>query len=287
MSDDPLARIERRYERERKARLEAEAIAERVTAELYASVQELGRLHAQEHHLVERLREVERLKSDFLAVVSHELRTPVTVIKGMTSTLLRTFAAEDAPLTDELEVIARHTARLEHLIEDILDFSSFEAGAMLVEPETCPLSDLINEVLSSFEDDGVVLSAPSDLLVSADRRRTQQVVQQLLDNAYRHGAPPVSIRVYRQPSRAAVSVEDSGNGVPTDRTDRLYSRFAQVDPAPTRRSGGLGLGLPLAKSFVEAQGGRLWYEPGAKGARFVFTLPLIDTPMEGTHSAAS
>jgi len=158
---------------------------------------------------------------------------------------------------------------------------------MLVEPETCPLSELIGEVLSSFDGDGVVLSAPSELMVSADRRRTQQVIHQLLDNAYRHGAPPVSIRVFRQPSHAAVSVEDSGDGVPSDRTDRLFSRFAQVEPPRTRRSGGLGLGLPLAKSFVEAQGGRLWYEAGVKGARFIFTLPLIDTPMEEAHSAAS
>jgi signal transduction histidine kinase len=239
------------------------------------------------------LKELDRMKSAFLATVSHELRTPLTSIIGYSEMLAEGLAgALNEEQVDYVRTIMEKGETLLKLISSILDISQIEAGKVRLNFETMDAVELINSSVSSLrpqaQKKGVVLEAklPSRMpQVTGDRDRLRQVVTNLLTNAVKFtpktGRVTISMsEVGHQPDLNApgfrIIVEDSGVGIPADQFDKIFQSFYQVDSSSTREYGGAGLGLAIVKSFVEGHGGivRLASEMG-HGSRFTLILPVV------------
>ncbi len=228
-------------------------------------------------------KELDKMKLQLLSTVSHELRTPLASIKGFTTTLLRQDVEWDEDAQREfLEIIDQESNRLTELIEDLLDMSRMEAGALSIEKEWTDIRRLLQEAIAAIRlhagKHAFVLDIAAKIpSITADPRRIRQVVHNLLQNAvkYSPGGGQITVRATPSPRYLTIQVSDEGLGIPQEYHDRIFERFFQVDSASTRRTGGSGLGLAICKSIVEAHGGRIWFEsePG-KGSTFYFTLPV-------------
>jgi signal transduction histidine kinase len=239
------------------------------------------------------LKELDRLKSAFLATVSHELRTPLTSIIGYSEMLAEGLAgALNDEQVDYVRTIMEKGETLLKLISSILDISQIEAGKVRLNFEPMDPVELINSSASSLKPQaqkkGVVLEAklPARMVqVNGDRDRLRQVVVNLLTNAVKFtpkgGRVTLTLTdVSHQPDLNCdgfrVIVEDSGVGIPADQFDKIFNSFYQVDSSSTREYGGAGLGLAIVKSFVEGHGGivRVASEMG-HGSRFTLILPVV------------
>ncbi len=233
---------------------------------------------------VTREKELDQMKNQLLSIVSHELRTPLAAIKGFTTTLLREDVRwDEATQRDFLKIIEEETDRLGELIDNLLDMSQIEAGALRVDKEPTQLRNVVREAVDRArrrtETHWFVVDLPAELpRVWADPRRIRQVLNNLLENAikYSPGGGQITVAAEVEGDHLAVSIADSGPGIPAPYLDKIFQRFFQVDAASTRRTGGSGLGLSISKGIVEAHGGRIWAEssPG-QGSVFRFTLPLV------------
>lgn len=229
------------------------------------------------------LREVERLKSDFVALVSHELRTPLTAIKGCTETLLRGGAADEARVREFLEIIDTQGDRLQELIDNLLSLSQVEAGALRLRRTLVTLPPVIQEVLRQQREraEGVRIQAdvPSDLpTVSVDPRRLEQILHNLLDNARRFSPEGgvITLTTIHQEGMICFTVRDQGPGIPIAEHARVFERFYQVAQPGMAYTGGSGLGLTICKALVEAHGGQIGVnDASGGGAELWFTLPAF------------
>ncbi|MCC7359306.1 MAG: PAS domain S-box protein [Anaerolineales bacterium] len=231
---------------------------------------------------ITKFREAEALKSTFISVISHELRTPVSLIKGYAETLAREDAKWDADVVrDSLAVIEEEADRLAGLIDNLLDASRLQAGAMRLDMSEVALDQLVARVVEKFKtqthDHTLRVEFPPNFpIVSGDEARLIQVVQNLVSNAlkYSPGGGEVLVRGTVEAERVVVSVTDHGPGIATPDLPHVFERFYRADSDLTRRVKGTGLGLYLAKAVVEAHGGKIWVtsEPG-QGATFAFALP--------------
>jgi PAS domain S-box-containing protein len=228
-------------------------------------------------------REVEELKTDFLATVSHELRTPLTPIQGFLQTLLR----DDASFSDEerlrfYEVMLRQSERLERLIKDLLDATSLQDKDHLFFPEEVDWEQTATRVVELFrrQEPGrhfSLMIAEGLPRVIVDEQRAEQVLSNLIANAAKYSPPEEPITVTVELSRGVLvtTVSDRGPGIPETDRDRVFDRFTRLGSHLTRSVGGAGLGLFIARRLVEGMGGRIVVEdaPGG-GAAFRFTLPM-------------
>jgi PAS domain S-box-containing protein len=232
--------------------------------------------------------EADRLKADFVATVSHELRTPLTPLKGFLATLLAGTGDDDPVARREYYRIMQHQSdRLERLITDLLEVSRVEAGQVPVDSRSLELTAVVREQIADFgrhePDRSIQLRSPAGpVFVEADPFRVGQVMSNLLSNAlkYSDAHSPVEVTVAAVGGeQAIVSVRDEGDGIPLSEQDRVFERFYRVEAHMTRRTGGTGLGLYIAKRLVEAMNGRLWLvsSPGS-GSTFSFSLPAAPTP---------
>ena len=250
-----------------------------------------ARLFADQVQTTERLREVDRLKSEFLASMSHELRTPLNSIIGYAEVLLDGI---DGDLTDDMQedVGAIHGSgkHLLNLINDILDLAKIEAGQMDLVPEPIELRPVIDDAVSTVrvlvKDRPVqfVIDAQDDLpQVNADALRLRQIINNLLTNATKFTEKgDITLSVARStddPAMVLITVKDSGIGIAPEKLPVIFDRFRQVDQSHTRRAGGTGLGLAITRQLVQMHGGDLWAEsePG-QGSTFFFTLPIVVEP---------
>ncbi len=244
---------------------------------------ELTELAASFNNMVERLGELDRLKSDFLSHVSHELRTPLASIRETTDALLEELAG---PLTDQqqrlLELNQHGAERLSRMLTRLLDLARLEAGA--VEYDLLP-HDLAALARESVEAQGglperrgrfeLVLAA-EPVMVRCDRERFRQVIDNLLANAdkYSPAGEPITVRVERDGRSAQLAVEDLGPGVPDADKGRIFEKFHQAR-GPARP--GFGLGLAICREIVAAHGGALWVEDHQpRGSRFCVRLALSE-----------
>lgn len=233
--------------------------------------------------------EANRLKSEFLATMSHELRTPMNGIIGYTQVLLEGLSGPLTPeQTEDLNNIAHSADRLLALINDILDLSKIEAGRIVLAREADRLEDAVQDVLSTVQplacQKGLTLEtdvagAPP---VNADPLRLRQILINLLSNAIKF-TETGGVRIWAKttPTGVAVSVQDTGIGIPQAAHAYIFDEFRQVDGSAARRHGGSGLGLAITKRLVEMHGGTIGLvsEVG-KGTTFTFTLPTYDLPTE-------
>jgi signal transduction histidine kinase len=235
-----------------------------------------ARLYEAELEHVAELVELDRMKSEFVATVSHELRTPLTSILGCARTMQRRQLAPEV-VTEFLEMMERQGTRLLHLIEDILDVQRTTAAES---PPPCgpvPLDIVLNEVVAVQAAAGrrVALQVVPGVVVLADRPSLERVFTNLVDNAFAHGGGDVEVEMEKTTHNgveaALVRVLDRGPGVAPEDTERIFDRFKR---GPEAFSPGMGLGLYMVRSLVEAQGGRVWVAPRpGGGAAFHAVLP--------------
>jgi GAF domain-containing protein/DNA-binding response OmpR family regulator/anti-sigma regulatory factor (Ser/Thr protein kinase) len=253
-----------------------------------------ARAYEAERQAVERMREVDRLKTQFLANMSHELRTPLNSIIGFSRVMLRGI---DGPLTDmqstDLTSIYNSGQHLLGLINNILDLSKIEAGKMELSIESVNLNDVAKLVMSTaialVKDKAVKLEqdVPADLpTVMADSTRVRQIILNLVSNAAKFTDKGfIRLRMVSTPKEVLISVTDSGIGIQADKLDHIFEEFTQVDASTTRKYGGTGLGLAITRKFVDMHKGRIWVESEAGvGSTFTFTLPREQAESEPSVS---
>lgn len=228
---------------------------------------------------------VDRLKNEFASVVGHELRTPLTSIRASLGLLGGgVFGALGDEAGKMVETAIANTDRLDRLINDILDLERLEAGASPLEAGVHACEDLIGEatavVGSLAADAGVELVAGSgSAKVRADGDRVVQTLVNLVGNAIKFSAAGdrVMLATERVGDDVVMSVTDNGRGIPAERQEVIFERFAQVDASDARHHGGTGLGLAIAREVVELHGGRIWVVSAPdEGSTFSFTLPAVD-----------
>ncbi len=234
-------------------------------------------------HDITRLKQLEKIRQDFVANVSHELRTPLTTIKGYAETLLDGALKEDQAF-HFVQVIKRHTDRLTKIVEDLLMLSRIETKEFRLKMEAIPLRDFIDDVVDFVKEPAerkkISLSRneiPSSLIVKGDRSYLEQILINLLDNATKYtpeGGKVIVSAVEKDSKDIQFSVEDNGIGIPKEDLSRIFERFYRVDKGRSKELGGTGLGLSIVKHLVQAHGGRVWVESQmGKGSTFYFTLP--------------
>jgi two-component system phosphate regulon sensor histidine kinase PhoR len=227
-------------------------------------------------------RRLEEERSDFVATISHELRTPMAAVYGAAETLLR----RNIELASEqgrqlLEMIARQAARLGQITEDVLLTRNLDRGDVRLEREPVDVAELVRATVAALESQQPApVSVDVEIeegaaLVSGDSDRIQQVLVNLLDNAFKYGASsPIAVRVQNANGSVRVSVGDSGPGIlPADR-ERIFEKFFRGDPQLMYAPSGTGLGLYISRELAQRMGGSLDVSsaPGA-GATFVLELP--------------
>lgn len=265
----------------------AEAIAERAgpaleNAALWADLQEQ----------VRREQLAQRIKDDFLSIVSHELRTPLTSIQGYSQLLeARLSDGRGAKELSQLRVIRSQVGRMRRLVDDLLDVSRIDrTGAVSVEPQPLDLAEELREAVArtarQHPDREVSLDAPDTLPMRADRDRIGQVLTNLLDNAMKYSPDggPITVRATPLDSEVAVTVADTGIGIPPEQIDHVFERFFQADSGTRgRRFGGLGLGLYITRAIVDAHGGRIWATANPDAASG--TVVHVQLPVRGRSLA--
>lgn len=230
------------------------------------------------------LQEADRLKSEFMSTISHELRTPLSSIKGYATTLLREDAEWDQATQREfLKIIDEESEKLRGLIDNLLEMSKMEGGVLDIEKQPVRIVPIVQESVAKFgsrtdQHTFTIDFADPFPMVEVDPRRFEQVLDNLIENAVKYSPDggQVAIQGLVNEKEAIVSISDEGVGIPPKHLDRIFDRFYQVNTPLTRRAGGSGLGLSIARWLVEAQGGRIWVESTpSRGSTFSFSLPLV------------
>ncbi|MBI5869615.1 MAG: PAS domain S-box protein [Actinobacteria bacterium] len=240
-------------------------------------------------------KEIDRMKSDFVATVSHELRTPLTSILGFSKTLLRTDASfSDASRQSFLLEIVREGERLARLIEDVLSVSRIEAGNLRLDLKPVVAAPTVNQVVKSVSRltsiHEFVTDVPEDLpRVNADPDKLYQVLLNLVVNAIKYSPDGGPITVIANASGASVlfEVRDEGVGISPEHLPHVFERFYRA-ALGKGAAAGTGLGLYVSKSLLEQMGGRIWVESEfEKGSRFFFELPVAAAEEASDEKIAS
>ena len=230
---------------------------------------------------IRQLKEVERLKTEFVSTVSHELRTPLTAIRGALGLVLAGTTGPVASKTrDLLQIGLQNTERLIRLINDILDVERIEAGHLFVRREACELADILRTTVESLRTVAMeaqvtlVLEANESAVVTGDPDRLVQVFTNLISNAVRFSprGQSVTVSLRTTSTSVVVFVSDRGPGIPLEFRRRIFGKFQQADP--TGSAGGAGLGLSIVRAIVERHGGSIRFDsaPG-HGTTFITELP--------------
>jgi two-component system phosphate regulon sensor histidine kinase PhoR len=231
---------------------------------------------------ISRLEALERVRRDFVADISHELRTPLASVKAAAETLQGGAIEDRREAAVFLGILAKNTHRMEAILNDLTDLSLIETGAIHLSPEAVELGSAVREAAAavatraSAKQVSLKSVVPAGLLLQADRRRLDQVLLNLLDNAVKFNRAGGAVTVTAEPvdGMVRVVIDDTGPGIPPDALDRIFNRFYRLDRARSQDVPGTGLGLAIVKHLVRLQGGEIRAEnnPGT-GARFILELP--------------
>src|SRR5438067_4481806 len=235
-------------------------------------------------HDVTQLRQIEEMRRDFVANVSHELRTPLSIFRGYLETLLDDPQQPPGELLRILEIMERHSDRLNALVEDVLSLARLESPGMELNLSEVNLAELLHAIMRDWEKRLAAkqlksrLNFPGDLPhLRADESRLQEVIYDVLANAVKYSQPggTVSLRAEVVADRVRISVADQGVGIREADLPRIFERFYRADKARSRELGGTGLGLSIVKHIVQLHGGAVEAEsePG-KGTTISVLLPI-------------
>ena len=253
-------------------------------ADLAAAAIDKAQLYQDTIRAYEELRELDRLKDEFVQNVSHELRTPLTFVKGYVEYLLEGYAGElNQGQRQALEIVLDRSDAVVRLVNDIVSLKQAELQEMDLQPVALELiaAACVEGSKMAAEQVGIRMHleiSPGLPLVYGDPTRLGQVFDNLLGNAIKFSpnGGEVCVRLSLVDNAVQVEVRDRGIGMPPDRLDQIWQRFYQIDSASTRRFAGAGLGLAIVKRIVDAHDGRIWVESElGKGSIFIFTLPVI------------
>ena len=240
-------------------------------------------LYGELRYVYEQLKAHDKMQKEFINIAAHELRTPIQPILGL-SEVLSSKTGSIEQYYELIDAIIRNARRLQRLTEDILDVTRIESNSLTLNKQQFNLNDIITNTINDiivkkdFKSKNIkLLYEPKDIFVEADRSRLTQVISNLLSNSVKFtkkGTIKVTTKI-KDNHNVIVSIKDTGIGIDSEIFSRLFSKFA------TKSDKGTGLGLFIAKSIVEAHGGKIWAENNAngKGATFVLTLPAINLKM--------
>ncbi len=228
------------------------------------------------------LRRLETVRRDFVSNISHELRTPLASIKALTETLQEGAIADESVALDFLERLNVEADKLEQMVKELGQLSRIESGEVAFNTESINIGDVISQVSQRLRPQAdraglnIETDAPATLPQAlADREQMEYVLLNLLHNAIKFTPPggKITASANIRGDTIAISVADTGVGIPAEDISRIFERFYKADRA--RAGGGTGLGLAIAKHIVHAHGGQIWAESiEGKGSTFTFTLPL-------------
>jgi signal transduction histidine kinase len=255
-------------------RLAAGDLAARVTTRGHPA--EVAQLAASFNAMAASIEGLFDAKRELVAWASHDLRTPLTSMRAMLE------AIEDglAEPSQYLPTLHEQVRLLSTLVDDLFELARIDAGALTLELRQTRIADLVDSTLRGLEPEAAVLNVglaadvDHDVVASVAPEKIERVLYHLLTNALQHTPADgsVAVRLERRDVELLVHVEDTGDGLPVDTSELVFERFWRADPA--RPSNGAGLGLAIARSIVEAHGGRIWAENrDGGGARVSFTLP--------------
>jgi two-component system phosphate regulon sensor histidine kinase PhoR len=230
---------------------------------------------------ITRLERLEIVRQEFLSNVSHELRTPLTSIMALAETLEAGAINDGNNNRRFLSIIQKNAARMQRLIEDILELSAIEAGNVSVMPETIQLRSLVEEVVASLSAAALDRNVSVQNLIEdrarvvADPYRLMQMLTNLIENAIKFNRQGGSVTIrFDHGDRDRITVADTGEGIPGQHLDRLFERFYRVDRARSRELGGTGLGLAIVKHLAKAHGGEVTVSSRVgEGTQFTIELP--------------
>lgn len=234
---------------------------------------------------ISRLKEVERLKTEFLSIISHELRTPLTSIKGAIGLLQSgSFGEMSGEAARLLNLASRNSNRLTTLVNDILDFDKLRSGKLQFQYGNYDLNEIVKDAVEQSipfsEESGVTLilrAADSPAVVWADNHRVGQVVTNVLSNAIKFSpeGQVVDIAVSLRSQFVRLEISDKGQGISEDFRDQVFDRFSQGDSSDTRHIAGTGLGLNISQAIVDQHGGKIDFVSAVgKGTTFYVELPV-------------
>ncbi|HSX41178.1 MAG TPA: ATP-binding protein [Candidatus Saccharimonadales bacterium] len=234
---------------------------------------------------VQKEREIEAVKSDFISIVSHELRTPLSAIKGFLSMLIKKdFGELSEKQFHFLTRVYQTNQRMINLVEDLLDASYIESGKIRLKVAPLAVEPLISDVVSELASKGferqimIKINRRQKLpLVLADETRLRQILLNLVDNAIKYSLPKseVNIDFKVQGNELVTSITDQGVGITAANVDQLFQKFGRIYNPMSMQAGGSGLGLYIVKNLVESHGGRIWATSREhKGSKFSFTMPI-------------
>jgi len=229
----------------------------------------------------EKLKELDRMKSNFLSNISHELRTPLSMIKGFAATILHEKDIDPKNLREFLQIIEEESERLNRLINRLLNLSRMEIGKIRANKKEFDLAAAARQVMEGYKTQLAVKELilksdlPKSVIVNADQQGFKEVLSHLLENSiqYTRTRGKIEVSVLDKGDEVLVSVSDTGCGIPKDELPHIFERFYKVEH-PAEQVGGVGMGLAIVKSIVNAHGGEMSVESEPeKGSRFSFTLP--------------
>jgi histidine kinase len=257
--------------------------SDRVNAGLNHTEEELDEVSSLGLHfnqMAESLEHTETMRRQLMADVSHELRTPLTAIRGTAEGLMDGVIPRDE---DTFQTILLESERMQRLVDDLQELSRVEAGQYQLQMTDFSLKDLFTRVEKRFarqakeKQVNLVLPDAGEWTIHADEDRIDQVLQNLVGNALKYSSTggTVWITATRKNETTCISIRDNGSGIEPEQLERIFTRFYRVDTSRSRESGGSGIGLTIARHWVEAHGGKIWAESEGlgKGSTFWFTLP--------------
>ncbi len=242
---------------------------------------EIGRLAATMNSMLSRLQDSADVQRRFVGDASHELRSPLATIRAAHE--IQALHPDSADWATTSGEVLAELDRVDRLVADLLLLARSDEHGLSLRPTEVDLDDLVRAEAARLRRTSgleVVVSAPP-VRVSGDGHHLARALRNLVDNAHRHAASRVELRLSSNDGAATVEVRDDGPGIPPDEGERIFERFVRLDQSRTRHSGGSGLGLPIARQIARAHGGELGCRPVPVGSCFRLTLPLRPSVEDG------
>ena len=235
-----------------------------------------ARTHATEVEIERQLQETEELRSDFISIVTHELRTPLTPVIGLADLIARGELPEPLDVQEFVDRIEHAIERLRFLVDELQHLALVDTGDLRIEMTGVHLAELARSTAESLPGGERISVTGDETEVFADPRHLRDVLAELMENALKFSgsSSAVEVLIEKREGRVSLAVLSKGKPLTGQSSDRLFTRFAQVERPLTRTTEGLGIGLALARALLERMGGTL--EPAHEGTGFVLSLPAVE-----------